>query len=391
MRLLNFVVLLLFSYSLQSQCFNPPDGYTLYSTTNAVAYGTAYTGFETLSESLSGKWSVNPATTGVTANFSDDEGRTSTLSLSGTGTLVIDNVVDDVNTFPTEMNACTQNFSVLNYTPIIGANPGLPATCPLNIVLVIDESGSISENMSTQLVRDAVLAMASNLQGTGSKMAIVEFASTAQRISIGGTTDLQEINANFTTGLNTYLTNDYDPQENPTLLIGGTNWEDALVKAGEVPGQNLIIVLTDGRPTFYNIGSGMGGLMGIAGEGDVFDLTALKEAQDQANTLKLAGSRIFVSGINFPSNVQSMIDISGPNQLPNSPTITDFMASDYSLVDPNDLVSLFSSIGSLCAPPKEPIPTLGEWGVISLSFLLLIFGLTAIKQPIKQPSKQVVF
>ena len=40
---------------------------------------------------------------------------------------------------------------------------------------------------------------------------------------------------------------------------------------------------------------------------------------------------------------------------------------------------------SICDGPCAPIPTLGEWGIILLSLLLLIFGLIGLKQPQRNP------
>ena len=55
----------------------------------------------------------------------------------------------------------------------------------LTITLLIDESGSIDDGPDgdehEQMVRDAVLAIAASLEGTVSKMAVVEFSTYLQR------------------------------------------------------------------------------------------------------------------------------------------------------------------------------------------------------------------
>jgi len=54
--------------------------------------------------------------------------------------------------------------------------------------------------------------------------------------------------------------------------------------------------------------------------------------------------------------------------------------------DCNDLTYSFSiqnASGTISCPPVAvtPIPTMGEWGLICLSLLFMIFGIVSIKQP----------
>ena len=62
-------------------------------------------------------------------------------------------------------------------------NPDLEAACGLDVILVLDESGSIANSGATGDVRDAARSFLGALRDTGSNVAIVEFATTAARSS----------------------------------------------------------------------------------------------------------------------------------------------------------------------------------------------------------------
>jgi|GEM_PF-3459277 len=346
-------------------CFMPPDGYTLYTTTNPLYNPPSITGFITLGPDLSGNWNVNSTTGSAVASFSDDDGRTSTLSISGLGDIIIDNTVTNIST--TAVTSCQQTFTLANYTPTVFSNPPLPAACPINIAVVIDESESIAANMSAQIVRDAVFALATGLENSGSTMAVVEFDTHAERIVINGSDELQTIDASFLTGLSTYLSSGYNPVGDVLNLVGGTNWEDAINHANNITGADLVLMITDGRPTFYTTSMGMNG---VAGEGLIFDVTALKHAQDAANALKDSGKRIFIAGLDFPTDIQPLRDISGNTEFLIGQGNMELLSSDFTRVAPASLVPLLSQLGTVCE--VEVIPTMGEWGIIITLLLILI-------------------
>ena len=361
------------TFLISQDCFTPPDGSTLYVTTDAAYDPPAISGFTTLGPLLSGFWSVESTTGSADLTFSDVSGRTSTFTLQGEGMVTVRNQVTDVST--SMMTECLQTFDVETYTPFVEDNPDLTTACPLDIVLVIDESESIANNMSTDVIRTAIMGMVESLVNTGSQVALVEFDSRARRVALNGSNELQAVDSDLIMALEDYLINDYNPVGNPIQLVGGTNWEDALLKADEIADAELILMLTDGRPTFYITNMGMNG---IAGEGIEFDLTALKEAQDIANQIKRSGKHIFVAGLDFPSDVQPIIDISGPDEFVLGTSPTNFLDSDFSLVPPSELVPLFQDIASLCS--LEVVPTLSQWSIICLGLLLTIFAVSAVKQ-----------
>ena len=118
----------------------------------------------------------------------------------------------------------------------------------MKVAVVLDESGSIGSAGATQKVRDATKALAQGLVGTGARMAVFKFSTTADPDFIG---PYQTITQSWINGgLTTYL-NRYSPG-------GSTNWESGLAQArnetlSDVP--DLVVFLTDGNPNKVGNGS----------------------------------------------------------------------------------------------------------------------------------------
>jgi len=370
-----FTTLFFLSFtSVAQDCFAPGSNHVLYTTTDAAYGPPAISGFVTLGPTLSGQWSTTGTSGSAGLTFSDISGRTSTFSITGEGTVTVANTSTDINTGAE--TSCEQTFTVSEFTSSIAPNPPVPGPCPLDVVLVIDESESIATNMSVDVVRSAISTLATSLGSSGSSLAIVEFDTRARRVMLNGSDELQVVDASLLTAVDDYLANDYNPVGDVNNLVGGTNWEDALTQANAVANASLIVMLTDGRPTFYNTGMGMNG---VSGEGLLFDLTALSQAQAIANTIKNAGKHIFVSGIDFPSQAQPILDISGSVEytLGQDPEL--LLSSDYALIPPGELATLFEDFSGACLP--ERIPTLGEWAIINLALIMMILGIIAVREP----------
>ncbi len=124
-------------------------------------------------------------------------------------------------------------------------NPDLEVSCGLDVLLVLDESGSISQSRATEDVRSAFLAFVSALRNTGSRVAALEFSQQA-RPAIDEYTVVTD--ATIVSTFEPYIRNDYNPN-------GLTNWEDAMRAARyflprpttAVP--HLVVFITDGDPT----------------------------------------------------------------------------------------------------------------------------------------------
>jgi hypothetical protein len=222
-------------------------------------------------------------------------------------------------------------------TPLLQAvagpanNPDLVTRCGLNVVLVLDESGSIRGSTggpdSTKEVRAAAEAFLTGLSETGSRVAVVDFADRAGiAVPYLGVTE-QTLNTTF----KPYLTNNYKPN-------GWTNWDDAFVTAKRVsdgnPKADLVLFVTDGDPTARNNAHPNDQTAGGTVETDIAvgDPKALSPAVDHANELKVAGSHILMIGVgaalqNEPSR-QRLRAVSGDDQFPNAA----LGSADYMLV-----------------------------------------------------------
>ena len=212
-----------------------------------------------------------------------------------------------------------------------GNNPNLAERCGINLMLVLDESGSIASSGATGAVRNATKAFLGALSGTGSKVSIVDFSTSAAR-PIGYTTvTASSISQTFTPYIDN--TNPGGPGYNPS---GWTNWEAAFDEVGKANGQgtkaDLVVFMTDGDPTARNSNSGGAPLTGLT-EGDV---TALQRAEQESNEVKLQGSHVFALGVGEAvSNRRSanrLTAISGFEQYPGNP----FGESDFTLEDDFD-------------------------------------------------------
>jgi len=219
------------------------------------------------------------------------------------------------------------------------ANPDLPVGCGLEIILVLDESGSLNDDVAR--VRSSVRGLLDALADTGSSVALVEFNLDARTplgpdylpvtkgnggsLAPGGAFDL-------------YLENNYVPN-------GFTNWDAAFVKVAEI-NQNrtvapLVIFFTDSEPTVYT--NRYGSIVG----GDTNQ--TVDEAVESANIVKEQGSHIFVVGVDTFSAESRLIAISGPDRFPDQQT--DFAQSDYTLTDFDQLATALRQIAfSLCGP-----------------------------------------
>ncbi len=130
-----------------------------------------------------------------------------------------------------------------------GPNEELLAACQgMKVAVVLDESGSIGSAGATQKVRDATKALAQGLVGTGARMSVFKFSTTADPDFIG---PYQTVTQSWINGgLTTYL-NRYSPG-------GSTNWESGLAQArnetlSDRP--DLVVFLTDGNPNKVGNGS----------------------------------------------------------------------------------------------------------------------------------------
>ncbi|HXH19966.1 MAG TPA: VWA domain-containing protein [Chitinophagales bacterium] len=250
-------------------------------------------------------------------------------------------------------------------------NPDLIQTCPYDIIFVLDESGSIvgssrgTTNIASE-VRNGARDLITALNGTGSRVAVVEFNTNARRALIGGLTTYQTINNAYIDAFNNYITQDnntvasasnYDPED--YSCPGNqcyTNWEAAFNQVEMINATaglaDLVIFFTDGMPTAYITSSG-----GVAqGIDAATTAQALLEAIGAANAVKAQGSHIFVVGIPNPSLPESNVQaISGPDKYPVPQP--DLLKGDYTVSSSATLQQDLAGIAAVSSCDDDDICT----------------------------------
>jgi hypothetical protein len=125
-------------------------------------------------------------------------------------------------------------------------NPSLGNSCGINMVLIVDRSGSTDSFDNTY--KQAASGFVNGLSGTPNSMGVVRFSDSATTVS--GYVHLE--NAADDTALASGLAGS---------LLGSpgglTNWQDAMLKANAFnPHPDLAVFITDGNPTTDNGGGG---------------------------------------------------------------------------------------------------------------------------------------
>jgi hypothetical protein len=251
------------------------------------------------------------------------------------------------------------------------ANPDLVQACGIDVILVLDESGSIvgagSADDISQQVRDGANALIGALADTGSHVAVVEFNSNA-RTPIGWTEVTSGGGGTIATTFQPYLAVDgnttpessqYDPEDYGSSQYW-TNWEAAFIAVaalqGTAPTGNppLVVFFTDGNPTAYYSPTGTVGTVGNL-VNNAATATALSEGALAADVVKGNGSHIFVVGLPNPSvTTSNVVAISGPDAYDG----TNFSTADYTTSSVDDLVDDLRDVAfQLCAPSL----TLTKW------------------------------
>jgi uncharacterized repeat protein (TIGR01451 family) len=230
--------------------------------------------------------------------------------------------------------------------PAPATNQDLPPRCGINVMLVLDESGSIGDTPGAeQAVKTATRTFLNSLSGTGAAVSIVDFSTSArQQIGYTQVTGSSPSGGNpgsgtIATVFEPYLEDGYDPN-------GWTNWEDAFTKVraanadADQPTADLVVFITDGDPTARN--NPPGNPITNIREGDA---TAMRPAAAQANLVKNQGSHVLAMGVGdavtTPTSARRLTAVSGFDQYPG----TDFSRSDYTLV--RDFDSLAAALRAI--------------------------------------------
>ena len=204
-------------------------------------------------------------------------------------------------------------------------NEAFPNSCGINILLVLDRSGSIGPFRETY--RDAARAFVNALDGTPTQIGILSFSAGDNGVnsyqdgsgSAAFTHSPLDLSvAGNATTLNSTIDSVY------TAPSGGTNWDRALQKSADAKGfvnngatgqttnADVVVFITDGNPTARSTdGSDTGSNV------DLIDLTA---GMSSANLVKnqsaraLAGSKLKLYALGVGSGVtpDNLKAVSGP-------------------------------------------------------------------------------
>ena len=237
-------------------------------------------------------------------------------------------------------------------------NPDLRARCGLNVILVLDGSGSAKRAGAEDDVRAATTAFINALNGTGSKLAIIDFAGKAEIQK-----DFVEVTDATDDGLLSFASG-WNAVEN-----GPTNWDDAFLRtlslldssSSSAP-TDFIVFVTDGDPTIWNSNHVHGSsasepfTSGLEGTGQVVHADAQPQgasnAIDHANVVRSAGKHIFVVAVGegFSSRSRDrIIAISGPDELGAGGSFANGRA-DFTFVGFNALAAALRALATdLCA------------------------------------------
>lgn len=181
-------------------------------------------------------------------------------------------------------------------------NPPLSRPCGLDVLLLLDRSGSITGFRDTY--RDAALAMVGTLAGTATRLKIFSFAGSA---SADQATFLDlRVPADVATA-NNVINAVYSATDGPT------NWDGAMLLAATA-GVDAVVFVTDGNPTARS--SATPGANGDAGS--VVDLLDLTAGIASANTVRTigkspsAGATVIGVGVGSGVTPSNLAAVSGP-------------------------------------------------------------------------------
>ncbi|GAA1943964.1 LPXTG cell wall anchor domain-containing protein [Microbacterium deminutum] len=189
-------------------------------------------------------------------------------------------------------------------------NPVLPASCGLDVALILDLSGSVAPSLPA--LKTAANTFVDSLQGTPSRMSLFSFSTISP--ADGATANFPNLTPVTTPAQGTAFKNRYATW----TATGTTNWDRGLgvaAAANSVANNfDIAVVITDGNPTSYNQPSqGNGSLNRFREtENGIFSANALKEGPVGAP----APTRVITFGVGGgatgATNALNIRAISGP-------------------------------------------------------------------------------
>ena len=166
-------------------------------------------------------------------------------------------------------------------------NPSMPQKCGIKVALLMDLSSSVTAADVAQ-AQAAANGFVDALTGTPSSIGVYTFGTVAPAT---GVTSLAATSVSTSAGAQTVKSSIAAWRH---LDNEGTNWEQGLWQLqGE--GYDVVMLLTDGSPTFYGPRSSSGATP--SGPGDATTFAVMEEAIASANTLKTQGTTLIAFGV----------------------------------------------------------------------------------------------
>ena len=252
-------------------------------------------------------------------------------------------------------------------------NPIKQLKCGLRVVLVLDESASITAAQAVD-VRAAANGFVGALSDTGSSVAIIAFATRA-RTGVNYTeVNPTTVGSTFQPFINNTSPNGY---LNPPASVGtrnGTNWQGAFAQVSGLAGglPDLVVFVTDGDPNGTNSTTSFSTTL----NGGVDVMTPAVSAANAVKqpTAGTQGSHVLTIGVgealDNPAGVSRLTAVSGPVEYPTdtrNPVDADFTTVTHF----EDLEeSLAGIVAALCGgtltiqksdfgPGGDPVPASG--------------------------------
>ena len=180
-------------------------------------------------------------------------------------------------------------------------NPPMPDRCGLDVLLLLDRSGSIEPQKSTY--RAAARQFVSTLSGTPTRLKISSFSdnTSADQASFLDLDDSSDV-----TTANAKIDGVYSSP------AGSTNWDGGMNLAANA-GVDVVVFITDGNPTYRNTTTGTTS----GGTVDLLDLTAGVASANKVKTIgksSSAGATILAVGAGSGVTAQNLAAVSGPTE-----------------------------------------------------------------------------
>ncbi|HEY6886909.1 MAG TPA: vWA domain-containing protein, partial [Solirubrobacter sp.] len=181
--------------------------------------------------------------------------------------------------------------------PATAPNPNLTPRCGLKVIVVLDASYSIQQSKGTEDVRNAAKTFIGAFAGTGTQIAMFDFALNA-RVNVD--VPYTEVTDGSVKVVFNPAANAYTPlTKSPDYY---TNWDNALLQArytsdSSTPRANAVVFITDGDPTALNTNHGKPTEVTVPGAATSSSANTLNNAITHANELKAEGTHIFAFGV----------------------------------------------------------------------------------------------